>query len=48
VVYLISGFRWSFYEIADVSGELKCRDDDRLPRGLHGAGVVDLQNRDTG
>ena len=45
VVYLISGFRWSFYEIADVSVGLERRHDARLPRDLHGHGVVDLQDR---
>ena len=39
------GFRWSFYEIADVSVGTEPRHDDRLPRHLHDRGVVDLQDR---
>ena len=45
VVYLISGFRWSFYEIADVSVPSEPRHDGRVSRHLHGRGVVDLQDR---
>ena len=45
VVYLISGFRWSFYEIADVSVGLSVGMTLALPRRLHGRGVVDLQDR---
>ena len=36
VVYLISGFRWSFYEIADVSVGVEPRHDAGVPRPLHG------------
>ena len=32
IVYLISGFRWSFYEVADVSVDRERRDD----RGVSG------------
>ena len=42
VVYLVSGFRWSFYGVGDVAR----RDEPRLRRGFHGAvpgvAVVDL------
>ena len=31
VVYLISGFRWSFYGIADVSVGISLGDDARVP-----------------
>ena len=36
VVYLICGFRWSFYEIADVSVGREPRHDAGVPRRLHG------------
>ena len=45
VVYLISGFRWSFYEIADVSVERERRHHADVSRDLHDHGVVDLQDR---
>ena len=45
VVYLISGFRWSFYEISDVSVGREHRHDAGVPRHLHDHGVVDLQDR---
>ncbi len=32
VVYLVSGFRWSFYEMADVNIALERRHDRRVPR----------------
>ena len=34
VVYLISGFRWSFYEIADVNVGVSLAHDARLPAAL--------------
>lgn len=43
VVYLISGFRWSFYEIADVSVGLSVGVTVGF-RDLHGPSVVDLQD----
>ena len=36
VVYLISGFRWSFYEIADVSVGVSLGMTLGVPRHLHG------------
>ncbi len=45
VVYLISGFRWSFYGIADVERRRQPRDDAGVPRDLPRRGVVDLQDR---
>ena len=45
VVYLISGFRWSFYEIADVSVAVSVGMTLGLSGRLHGRGVVDLQDR---
>ena len=45
VVYLISGFRWSFYEIADVSVALSLGMTVVFLVTLHGRGVVDLQDR---
>ncbi len=45
VVYLISGFRWSFYDIADVSVGLSLGMTLGVPRRLHDRGVVDLQDR---
>ena len=45
VVYLISGFRWSFYEIADVSVGLSVGMTLGFLVDLHGHGVVDLQDR---
>ena len=45
VVYLISGFRWSFYEIADVSVALSVGMTRRFPHRLPRRRVVDLQDR---
>ncbi len=45
VVYLISGFRWSFYGIADVPVLDQPRDDARLLRLSPRAGGLDLQDR---
>ena len=45
VVYLISGFRWSFYEIADVSVGLSIGMTVGFLDDLHAHGVVDLQDR---
>ena len=45
VVYLISGFRWSFYGMADVNVVISAGGDPRLPRAVPGRGVVDLPDR---
>ena len=45
VVYLISGFRWSFYGMADVNVAVSVGAILGLPRRLPGRGVVDLQDR---
>ena len=45
VVYLVSGFRWSFYEIADVHVGDQPRDDGRVPGDLPRDRLVDLQDR---
>ena len=45
IVYLVSGFRWSFYGIADVERRGQPRDDAGVPRRLPDRGVVDLQDR---
>ena len=45
VVYLISGFRWSFFEIADVSVGDQPRDDAAVPGRLPRDRVVDFQDR---
>ena len=45
VVYLISGFRWSFYGIADVSVGVQPRDDGAVHGDLAGDRRVDLQDR---
>ncbi len=45
VVYLISGFRWSFYGVADVNVVVSVGGDARLPRAVPRRGVVDLQDR---
>ena len=45
VVYLISGFRWSFYEIADVSVGVSVGMTLAFLGGLHDRGVVDFQDR---
>jgi ABC-2 type transport system permease protein len=44
VVYLISGFRWSFYGIADVTS-FSGRHDVPVPGRMPGCGRVDLQDR---
>ena len=45
LVYLISGFRWSFYSIADVqSGDQPCGGVGFL-RAVPGRDLVDLQDR---
>ena len=45
VVYLISGFRWSFYGVADVERGDQPRRDARLPGIVHRRRMVDLQDR---
>ena len=45
VVYLVSGFRWSFFEIADVSPGDQPRHDAGVPRHLPRRRLVDLQDR---
>ncbi len=45
VVYLVSGFRWSFYGIADVSVGDQPRHDAGVPRRSASRGLVDLQDR---
>ena len=45
VVYLISGFRWSFSEIADVNVGRQPRHDDAVPGHVPRHGVVDLPDR---
>ncbi len=45
VVYLVSGFRWSFYGIADVGVGVSLARDGRVPRGVARRRGVDLQNR---
>ena len=45
IVYLITGFRWSFYEVADVSVDRERRDDRGVSRGLPRHRLVDLQDR---
>ena len=45
VVYLVSGFRWSFYGIADVSVGDQPRHDARLPGALPRGRRLDLQDR---
>ena len=42
LVYLISGFRWSFFEVADVSVERQPRHDAAVPRPVPGDRVVDF------
>ena len=44
VVYLISGFRWSFYGIADVSVGVSLGHDRGVPGDLAGDRGVDLQD----
>ena len=45
VVYLINGFRWTFFGTADVPvGDEPCRDLRLLPR-LPGDDLVDLPDR---
>ncbi len=45
VVYLVSGFRWSFYGIADVNVGISLRDDASVPRSRAHHRVVDLPHR---
>ena len=45
VVYLISGFRWSFYGMADVSVGVSLGDDARVHGDLPRDRRVDLQDR---
>ncbi len=45
VVYLISGMRWSFYEIADVNVCGQPRHDAGFPGCLPDGGVVDVPDR---
>ena len=45
VVYLISGFRWSFYGTSDVGSRREPRDDARLLRHLPRHRRLDLQDR---
>ena len=45
VVYLISGFRWSFYGIADVSVGFSLGDDDAVHGDVAGDRRLDLQDR---
>ena len=45
VVYLVSGFRWSFYGVADVSVRDQPRHDVRLPGRSASPRRVDLQDR---
>ena len=44
VVYLISGFRWSFFEHRRRERRRQPRDDAAVPRGLPRHRVVDLQD----
>ena len=45
VVYLVSGFRWSFYGIADVSVGVSLGHDAGLPGRSRWRSCVDLQDR---
>ena len=45
VVYLVSGFRWSFFGLADVERGLEPRHDHSVSSDLPRRGVVDLQDR---
>ena len=45
VVYLVSGFRWSFFGIADVSVGISLGDDARVPRRRACDRVVDVPHR---
>ena len=45
IVYLISGFRWSFYEVADVSVTVSVGDDRGVSRRVPRHRVVVLQDR---
>ena len=45
VVYLISGFRWSFYGIADVGVGISLGDDAGLHGDMHCDRGVDLSHR---
>ena len=45
VVYLISGFRWSFFGVADVNVEISVGGDPGVPRAVPRHRVVDFQDR---
>ena len=45
VVYLVSGFRWSFFGMADVSVGVSLAMTRAVSRDLPRRGVVDLQDR---
>ena len=45
VVYLISGFRWSFYGLADVNVVVSCRHDAGVPGRLPRGDRLGLQDR---
>ena len=45
VLYLVSGFRWSFYEVADVSVGISMMAILGFSGSLHGGDLVDLQDR---
>ena len=45
VLYLLSGFRWSFYGTADVGVGPEPRHDTGVPRALPRRGLVDLPHR---
>ena len=45
MVYLISGFRWSFFGIADVDVEVSLGDDADFPGDLHGDRLVVFPDR---
>ena len=44
VVYLISGFRWSFYGLSDVNVGIQRRRDAGIPGAVPAGGVVDFQD----
>ena len=45
VVYLVSGFRWSFFGVSDIGPGIKPRHDVRVHGGVPGWHLVDLQDR---
>ena len=45
VLYLVSGFRWSFYGVSDVNVGGQPRHDAGLPGALPRRGLVDIQDR---